>query len=69
MPQSLEAGLPPMILTDGYKIAFEARDSSGNAVANVTISNPIIFADREGEIELEQLGPLMFVPGPNTVPA
>lgn len=52
MPQSQEAGLPPMILTDDYKIAFEARDATGAAVANVKIANPHILGERAGDIEL-----------------
>lgn len=65
MPQSLEAGLPPVTLTDGYVITFEARDpTTGAAVAGVKVSNTVLFADITGSIALEQLGPFMFVPGP-----
>lgn len=52
MPQSLEAGLPLVILTDGYQIVFEARDSTGTAVANVKVSNAMLFAEIEGAIGL-----------------
>ena len=65
MPQSLEAGLPPMQLTDGYKIVFEARDSTGTAVAGVKISAPLIMAEVSGDISLvEEGGPFMWLPGP-----
>ena len=65
MPQSLEAGLPPLKLTDGYRIVFEARDpTSGAAVAGVTVSDTILFAEIEGNISLEPLGPFLLVPGP-----
>lgn len=67
MPQSQEAGLPPMILTDGFKIAFEARDATGAAVASVNIATPHILADKQGDIELVQIGgPFLYVPGPDT---
>jgi hypothetical protein len=68
VPQSLEAGLPPLKLTDGYRIVFEARDpTTGMAVAGVTVSDTILFAEIEGDISLVQSGPFLLVPGPSNV--
>ncbi len=63
MPQSYEAGLPPMILTDDFKIAFEARDASGAAVSGVIIANPHFLAESDEPFTFEQVGPFLFTPG------
>jgi hypothetical protein len=62
--------MPEMQVGFGYRVAFEAVDpTTGAAVAGVTVSAATIFVRDEKEPELEKVdvGPFMYVNGPDTV--
>lgn len=69
MAAPLKTSMPPDVIIDsGYMLRIAALDSTtGNAVANVNISNMVIEVETiAGELPGETfvLGPFMFVPGP-----
>ena len=60
---------PDLDLPDGYQVVFAAVDpTTGNAVANVTVTAVSIFGTilgSAGTVDLT-LGPFMLVPGPGS---
>ena len=69
MAQKLNVSMPQDLdLVSSWRIRITARDSSGNVVAGVKVSNMAMIADTQTPITADQVsaaGPFMLVPGPN----
>lgn len=69
MAQKLNVSMPQDLdLTSAWTVRITARDSSGNVVAGVKVSNMSMVADTQIPLTdglVQASGPFMLVPGPN----
>lgn len=69
MAQKLNVSMPQDLdLVSAWTVRITARDSSGNVVTGVKVSNMAMIADSQVPLTADQVassGPFMLVPGPN----